>query len=139
MKTSVAIAAACATLALGTAVAAATPVNPVTNPIAITVPASALTTTTVRVTRVSDGLVVATLPPVGVSPTPTPTTLMWNGGRGTGGTAQLLPDGDYSLDATLGDGTVVAVTPARVTLDATAPNVVPRVKTVTVQPTSAGE
>ena len=132
MKTSIAIAAACATLALGTAVAAATPVNPVTNPIAITVPASALTTTTVRVTRVSDGVVVATLPPVGVSPTPTPTTLMWNGGRGTGGTAQLLPDGDYSLDATLGDGTVVAVTPALVTLDATTPNVVLSPKAPTV-------
>jgi hypothetical protein len=132
MKTSLAVAAACAALALGTTAAVATPVNPVTNPIAITVPASALTPTTVRVTRVSDGVVVATLPPVAISPTPTTSTLMWNGGRGTGGTAQLLPDGDYSLDATLGDGTVVAVTPALVTLDATTPNVVLSPKAPTV-------
>jgi peptidoglycan/xylan/chitin deacetylase (PgdA/CDA1 family) len=132
MKTSLAVAAACAALALGTTAAVATPVNPVTNPIAITVPASALTPTTVRVTRVSDGVVVATLPPVAISPTPTTSTLMWSGGRGTGGTAQLLPDGDYSLDATLGDGTVVAVTPALVTLDATTPNVVLSPKAPTV-------
>jgi peptidoglycan/xylan/chitin deacetylase (PgdA/CDA1 family) len=132
MKTSVAIAAACATLALGTAAAAATPVNPVTSPITIAVQSSALTPSTVRVTRVSDGVVVATLAPVTTSPTLTTTTLIWNGGRGTGGTAQLLPDGDYSLDASLGDGTVVPVTPALVTIDATVPNVVLRPKAPTV-------
>ena len=133
MKTSSAVVAVCAALALSTAgAAAAAPVNPVTNPIAIAVPASALTPTTVRITRVSDGVVVATLPPVAISPTPTTTTLVWNGGRGTGGTAQILPDGDYRLDATLGDGTVVAVTPALVTLDATTPNVVLRPKAPTL-------
>ena len=95
MKTPLAIAAACATLALGVAGASATPMNPVTSPISVVVPTSALTPTTVRVTRVSDGVVVATLPPVPVSPTATTVTQVWNGGRGTGGTAQLLPDGDY--------------------------------------------
>ena len=132
MKTPLAIAAACATLALGVAGASATPVNPVTSPISVVVPTSALTPTTVRVTRVSDGVVVATLPPVPVSPTATTVTQVWNGGRGTGGTAQVLPDGDYRLDATLGDGTVAAVTPPLVTLDTTVPNVVLSPKAPTV-------
>ena len=124
MKNPLAIAAACGVIAIGAAgQATAAPINPVISPVTITVSSSALTTTTVRVTRASDGVVVATLAPIPVATAPTTTTLTWAGGRGTGGTGQLLPDGEYRLDATLADGTVVPVTPAQVTFDGTNPNV----------------
>jgi len=121
MKTSLVIAALYGAMTLASGVASGVPLNPVTTPLSIAVQTSALTPTTVRVTRVSDGMVVATLAPVAASPTATTVTLIWNGGRGTGGVAQLLPDGDYRLGATLADGTVVAVTPTIVTIDATNP------------------
>ena len=110
-------------LAVIPASASAVAVNPIRHPIAIAVPSSPLTTTTVRVTRVSDGMVVATLPPIAAAPTAGTTTLSWSGGRGGGGTGLLLPDGAYQLDATLEDGTVVTTTPGLVTLDTTAPRV----------------
>jgi len=107
-------------------------VNPVRHPIIIAVPSSPLTTTTVRVTRARDGTVVATLPPIAIATTAGTTTQSWSGGSGPGGTGLLLPDGVYTLDATLGDGTAVAVTPGLVTLDSTAPRVrlTPRKPTV---------
>ncbi len=130
MKIALALTTACALIAC--TVATAQPeVNAAVSPVTITVPTSLLQATTVRVTR-ADGTVEATLPPIPIATTPGTVTVVWNGGRGTGGTGQLLPDGEYRLDATLTDGTVVAVTPPSVTLDATnpAPVLTPAVPTV---------
>lgn len=107
-------------LLLATAPASAAPVNPSTAPVQVTVQVPVAQAITVRVTRASDGLGVATLGPVNAMAGPV--TLSWGGGRGPGGTGQPLADGTYRLEGVAADGlTLLPTTPPEVEVDTTVP------------------
>lgn len=102
----------------GTSTAA--PVNPSTAPVQVTVQVPVAQSITVRVTRASDGLGVATLGPV--SAMAGPVVVPWSGGRGPGGTGQAVADGTYRLEGVAADGlTVLPTTPPEVEVDTTVP------------------
>lgn len=106
---------------LATAAAStAAPVNPSTSPVQVTVQVPVAQAITVRVTRASDGMAVATLGPVNAMAGPV--TLPWNGGRGPGGTGQPVADGTYRLEGVAADGlTVLPAMPPEVEVDTTVP------------------
>lgn len=96
------------------------PVNPAATPVVVALRVPAAQSVTVRVTRVSDGLTIATLGPVNAMAGPV--TLSWPGGRGPGGTGEPVPDGAYRLEGLSADGvTVLPATPPEVQVDATPP------------------
>lgn len=113
-----------ALLGIGTLVAAdmASPsptpgaVNPAVTPIQVVVDVPVAQVVTVRVIRVTDGTVVATLGPVNAMVGPI--TIPWAGGRGPGGTGQPVADGTHRFEAVAADGvTVLTSRPASVEVD----------------------
>ncbi len=97
-----------------------TAVNPATAPIAIQVTVPVAQAITVRVVRISDGQVVATLGPVNAMVGPV--TIPWSGGRGTGGAGAVVADGSYRIEGIGADGvTPLATSPATVEVDGAAP------------------
>lgn len=100
------------------AVATATPVNPATTPVQVTVQVPLPQSITVRVLG-TDSQAVALIGPVSAGAGPV--ILPWSGGRGPGATGSIVADGEYRLEGVAANGTILAVTPATVTVDATAP------------------
>jgi len=102
------------------AVATAAPLNPTTSPVQVTLQVPVAQAVTVRVLRMPDGLGVATLGPVNAMAGPV--TIAWAGGRGPGGTGQVVADGTYRFEGVGPDGvTLLPATPAEVEVDTTAP------------------
>lgn len=101
------------------AVATATPVNPSLTPVQVTVQVPLPQPITVRVLA-TDGQAVALIGPVSAGAGPV--IMPWSGGRGPGATGSIVADGEYRLEGVAANGTILAVTPATVTVDATAPH-----------------
>ncbi len=100
--------------------ATGTPVNPITQPIQVSVQVPFPQSVTVRVARSVDGTVVAILGPTNAMAGDL--ILPWSGGRGPGGSGQPLPDGTYMLQGVGADGlTPLPTTPVTLDIDVTPP------------------
>jgi peptidoglycan/xylan/chitin deacetylase (PgdA/CDA1 family) len=115
---------------------AAHAVNPLQSPIPVVVDVPVAQVITVRVIRVADAVVVATLGPVNAMVGPV--TIPWSGGRGPGGTGQPVADGTYRFEGIAADGVSVLTTrPTSVDVDTGPPMPVITAPALTIPPSAA--